>query len=260
MEKFDAVLNTNHIIDWLKQKFADYGPEAKAVIGMSGGKDSTIACAFLVQALGADRVIGVIMPDGYMVDEGLAQTICESFGIKHSIIPIDGITSKFYEAYSNCFDNEINSTILTNTPARIRMSMLYAVAASCHGRVVNTCNRSETEIGWFTKWGDGVGDFSILENYTVSEVIEMGLELYERGVIADSHWITKIPDDGMCGQSDEEKFGFSYEALDNYLTYGIVPDINAMTKIRTMINNSRHKKNVYIDSPAKLSVEEKVWF
>ena len=261
----DPNKEVDYIINWIKEQFAMYGKDTKAVIGMSGGKDSTIAAALLKEALGPDRVVGVIMPENIMKDKDLAKTICDHLKINTSIINIGEITKQFYDVYCReLYDNNPDadiSMVLTNTPARIRMAMLYAVASSCHGRVVDTCNASEIYVGWSTKWGDGAGDFALFHNYPVRYVKMIGYELAKRGVILED-WVDKIPDDGMCGCSDEEKFGFSYDELDDYMINGITPNVDKLTKIKDMNKRGQHKgRSIHIDFPKLLTEheEDKVW-
>lgn len=257
----DPNKEVDYIISWIKEQFAMYGENTKAVIGMSGGKDSTIAAALLKEALGPDRVVGVIMPENIMKDKDLAKTICDHLKIKTYIIDIGEITERFYDVYCRELYSNDMSMVLTNTPARIRMAMLYAVASSCHGRVVDTCNASEIYVGWSTKWGDGAGDFALFHNYPVRYVKMIGYELAKRGVILED-WVDKIPDDGMCGYSDEEKFGFSYDELDDYMINGITPDVDKLIKIKDMNKRGQHKgRSIHIDFPRLLTEheEDKVW-
>lgn len=257
----DPDKEVDYIISWIKEQFAMYGENTKAVIGMSGGKDSTIAAALLKEALGPDRVVGVIMPENIMKDKDLAKTICDHLKIKTYIIDIGEITERFYDVYCRELYSNDMSMVLTNTPARIRMAMLYAVASSCHGRVVDTCNASEIYVGWSTKWGDGAGDFALFHNYPVRYVKMIGYELAKRGVILED-WVDKIPDDGMCGYSDEEKFGFSYDELDDYMINGITTNVDKLTKMKDMNKRGQHKgRSIHLDFPKLLTEheEDKVW-
>ena len=248
----DPIRETNHIIHWLKGKFADYGEDAKAVIGMSGGKDSTIAAALLCQAIGSERVVGVIMPNGDMRDKDLAVDICKHLNMQHYVIDISDAVDCLYHALYNRDIDYNNPTIATNTPARIRMTTLYAVAATCHGRVVNTCKESEQYIGWSTKYGDNAGDFAVLRNYPVRWVKQIGYELVNRNILK-LEWVDKSPDDGMCGMNDEEKFGFTYEELDEYIINKKCLSANSAAKIKRMFKNSRHKNNINMPEPMPIS-------
>lgn len=231
---------TEDLINWIKKYFED-NPNGKAIIGISGGKDSTIAAALCVKALGANRVVGVMMPQGVQKDIADSRKVCELLGIINFTIDIGGAVN----ALCNSFDTEVdydrcildNPMVKTNLPARIRMATLYTIAAFYpNSRVVNTCNLSEDYVGYSTKYGDAAGDFSPLGNLTVREVLEIGDDLslpYEL--------VHKAPSDGMCGKTDEDNLGFTYEQLDDYiLGTGEVPD-NIVEKITRLHNMTRHK-------------------
>lgn len=234
-------------IQWIKEYFKD-NPDGKAIIGISGGKDSTIAAALCVEALGADRVIGVMMPDGAQIDIADSAEVCSILGIESLYVDIAraywGLSVELATAiYGDRRDiqpvSEVvsNKMYATNTPARIRMTTLYAVAAFYpNSRVVNTCNRSEDYVGYSTKYGDAAGDFSPLGNLTVREVLEIGDEL---GL--PEHLVHKTPSDGMCGKTDEDNLGFTYDELDDYiLGTGEVSD-ETKAKIERLHKSSRHK-------------------
>ena len=220
---------TEEIITWIKDWFKDKsGP---AIIGIYGGKDSTVCAALLIKALGKDRVIGVMMPNGDQKDINDSIKVCDLLGFKSFTINIGNMYNSLNEeiikkvrvqqteskylihTIENTPNYVINEPIYsTNTPARCRMVVLYGISALFNGYVVNTCNLSEDWIGYSTKWGDAVGDFSLLNKLTKSEVVKLGDYLglpYEL--------IHKTPSDGMCGQSDEEKLGFTYDELDEYI-------------------------------------------
>ena len=227
-------------INWIKDYFKD-NPNGKAIIGISGGKDSTITAALCVEALGADRVIGVMMPQGKQKDIADSIEVCKLLGITNFTIDIGGSVNSLCHAfdmevdYDRCILN--NPMVATNLPARIRMATLYVVAAFYpNSRVVNTCNRSEDYVGYSTKYGDAAGDFSPLGNLTVREVLEIGDEL---GL--PEHLVHKTPSDGMCGKTDEDNLGFTYEQLDDYIlgTQKISPEIEE--KIKRLHKATRHK-------------------
>lgn len=233
---FDAKNEVNHICDWIKDYFSANGTGCNAIIGISGGKDSTVAAALLIKALGKDRVIGVQMPNGNQHDIDISNEVISFLGIKSINVNIGEACTKLYEAISwgDCVEN---TKITTNTPARLRMATLYAIAAIYNGRVANTCNYSEDFVGYSTKFGDGAGDFAILKSYTVAEIKMIG-----RALGIPDKFIDKIPEDGMCGKSDEDNLGFSYEVLDNLLMKNVYPSANIYEKIMAMHARSIHKE------------------
>jgi NAD+ synthase len=224
-------------INWIKEYFKD-NPDGKAIIGISGGKDSTIAAALCVEALGADRVIGVMMPNGVQSDINDSVEVIKLLNIE----PLEINIGRAYKALSDSISIEygvysLPSIITTNTPARLRMTVLYMVAGMYpNSRVVNTCNRSEDYVGYSTKYGDAAGDFSPLGNLTVREVLEIGDEL---GL--PEHLVHKTPSDGMCGKTDEDNLGFTYNELDDFiLGTGRVSE-ETMDKIGRLHKATRHK-------------------
>ena len=226
------------IIDWIKEYFIKNGPECKAVIGISGGKDSTVAAALLCKALGPNRVIAVQMPQGFQYDIDVSNEVIDYLEItEHYNINIGSACQEIFLSLPN--DIRIQPQVTSNVPARVRMNILYAIAANRHGRVVNTCNRSEDYVGYSTKFGDAAGDFSILSNYTATEVKEIGIEL---GL--PKNFIEKPPEDGLSGLTDEENLGFSYDVLDNFLLNGITPPYEIYKNIE-----QRHKRNLHKISP-----------
>ena len=214
---FDAEKIKNECVQWIRDFFENNGKGCNAVIGISGGKDSSIAAALCVEALGKDRVIGVLMPQGEQHDIDKAYTLVNHLGIRHYVVGIkdavDGILSNI--------PNELEVTAQTkqNLPARIRMATLYAISQSVNGRVCNTCNLSEDWVGYSTRYGDSVGDFSPMSNLTVTEVKEIG---YLLGL--PKELVDKIPIDGLCGKTDEENLGFTYAELDIYIRTGEIAD------------------------------------
>ena len=242
--------NYDIIIKWIKDWFKDKsGP---AVLGISGGKDSTVCAALLAEALGSDRVIGVMMPNGVQVDIKDSKKVIEFLGIKGVEVNIVNA----YNALSNAIDinNLTKSSIdckayITNTPARLRMTTLYGIAALCGGFVCCTGNKSEDWVGYSTKYGDAAGDFALLNNLTKTEVVELG-----EYMSLPSYLIHKTPSDGMCGKSDEDNMGFTYETLDKYILEGLPPkSLEIKMKIDKMHNNPNTKlKLIPMPSPADL--------
>lgn len=243
MAKINVNREIEKIIDNIKDYFVSNGNEnTKAVIGISGGKDSTVAAALLVRALGRDRVIGVLMPQGKQKDISDSRKVCEILGIKSYEIDIGYTCAELYRAIDEVYDNDhmvaSDPVVSTNTPARIRMATLYAVAALVGGRVINTGNASELYVGYTTKYGDLAGDFALFRNYYVRDILEIGVALNE----IPSHLVLKAPGDGMSGKTDEDNLGFSYEVLDAYLIEGKYPDYDTLTKIETRHERNQHKR------------------
>lgn len=218
----------NYIVDSIRNWFNINGKCCKAVVGISGGKDSTIVAALCAKAIGRDNVIGVSMPDESQ-DSKLAKEICAFLGIGFIEVPIWPMVSCFYNVAKS-------DQAKMNIPPRIRMTVLYAIAQTYNGRVMNTSNLSEDWIGYSTRWGDSVGDLMVLSNYTATEVKEIGYNLD-----LPKEWVDKTPDDGLPGSMpDEEKFGFTYKVLDRYIKTGECEDIFIRKKI-----DDRHKKNLF---------------
>jgi len=218
MYKFNVKQTAKDVVAWVKEQFeTTASPETKAVIGISGGKDSSVAAAVCVAALGKDRVIGVLMPQGEQADISCSYQLVNHLGIKYYEINVGDTISAEMKAVGSVLD--ITDQAKINTPARIRMTTLYAVAACVGGRVINTCNASEDYVGYSTKYGDSAGDISPLSDLTVTEVIAIGDEL---GVPYElTH---KTPIDGLCGKTDEENLGFTYATLDKYIRGEITLD------------------------------------
>lgn len=234
----------DEIVQWIRDYFEKNGPKCDAVIGISGGKDSSICAALLAEALGKDRVVGVMMPNGIQSDISDSQEIVNLLGIKNVTVNIkdgvDGLYGAINEALAqgNAGAECLSRDSMINTPPRLRMSTLYAIAQALPngGRVVNTCNRSEDYIGYSTKYGDAAGDFSPLANLLVHEVIQIGEEL---GV--PERLTRKTPSDGLSGMSDEDKIGFTYATLDHYVLTGECEDEETKKKIDRMHMLNLHK-------------------
>ncbi|MBR6984439.1 MAG: NAD(+) synthase [Ruminococcus sp.] len=236
MYTFDAEKVTENLVNWVKTYFEENAsPDTKAVIGISGGKDSSVAAAVCVKALGKDRVIGVLMPQGEQSDISCSHLLVNTLGIKSYTINIGETVSTFMNEFSKSLEPTSQATI--NTPPRIRMTTLYAVAASVGGRVVNTCNLSEDWVGYSTKFGDSAGDFSVLADLTVTEVLQVGDLL---GLPAEL--VHKVPSDGLCGKTDEDNLGFKYAELDRYIR-GLT-DLSDKPELKEKIDRL-HRNNLH---------------
>ena len=226
------------VIEWIKQYFKDNGKDCNAIIGISGGCDSSVTAALLVKALGKDKVIGVLMPNGDQYDIDCSYQLVKFLDIKHYVININ----KPYLELTNEIDTKLKidsksyDIYRTNTPSRLRMATLYGISGLFNGRVANTCNLSEDYVGYSTKFGDSAGDFSPISNFTKTEVRELGEEL---GL--PKNLIYKVPEDGMSFKSDEEKLGFTYEVLDKYIRTGEIDDLKIKEKIDKMHLANLHK-------------------
>ena len=204
-------------MEWIRDFFAKNGPDCNAVLGISGGKDSSVAAALCVEALGADRVIGVLMPCGEQADIDCSLKLVNHLGIRHYIVNIKDAVEGLKAAMPA--DLPLSTQSITNLPPRVRMTTVYAISQSVNGRVCNTCNLSEDWVGYSTRYGDSVGDFSPLSRLTVAEVKEIGHLL---GLPYDL--VEKVPIDGLCGKTDEDNLGFSYAVLDRYIRTGEIDD------------------------------------
>ena len=216
MYQFDVKDATHKCVEWIKEFFEKNGPSCNAVLGISGGKDSSVAAALCVEALGKDRVVGVLLPNGKQSDIDCSYQLCNHLGIKHYVINIEKAFNGIVEEMNKALDVSEQSVI--NLPPRLRMSAIYAVSQSVNGRVVNTCNLSEDWVGYSTRYGDSVGDFSPLSHFTVNEVKQIGKYL---GL--PINLVDKVPSDGLSGKTDEDKLGFTYDELDKYIREGIEP-------------------------------------
>lgn len=230
----DGIKLKNECVQWIRDWFAANGPKCNAVVGISGGKDSTVVAGLLAEALGPGRVIGVLMPNGFQSDLNDAIKVCEHLNIKGTIVNIECINDDFLNIISGL---EIISSEQTkiNLPPRIRMSMLYAISQSVNGRVANTCNLSEDYVGYSTRWGDAVGDFAPLGGLLTDEVVAIGDAL---GLPHDL--VHKTPSDGLCGKTDEDNLGFTYDQLNSYIRIGSSGDVEVDALIK-----DKHDKNLF---------------
>ena len=232
--EFNAKKAKDDIVSWIKDWFDKNGSDCVAVVGISGGKDSSVVAALCVEALGKDRVYGVLMPKGEQHDIDVALALVNHLDINHTIINIKSA----YDAIVNEINNNIDLTkqAIINLPPRLRMSTLYAVSQSLNGRVANTCNLSEDWVGYSTRYGDSVGDFSPLSSFTVTEVKEIGRILGLPSIFVD-----KVPIDGLSGKTDEDNLGFTYDVLDKYIRTGICDDEETKKKIDTLHARNKFK-------------------
>ena len=234
MYNFNAEKTKDECIEWIRNWFDVNGPGCNAVIGISGGKDSTVTAALCVETLGKDRVIGVLMPNGVQADIDDSRAVVEHLGIKNFTIDISGAVSSTLKELENK-GIEVTDQARINLPPRIRMTTLYAVSQCHNGRAANTCNLSEDWVGYSTRYGDAAGDFSPLAHLTVAEVKAIGKLLKVPAFLVD-----KAPSDGLCGKTDEDNLGFTYAVLDKYIREGVIDDEDAKALI-----DKKHKMNLF---------------
>lgn len=239
MKTFNAKEVKDQVVQWIRDWFEQNGPGCNAVIGISGGKDSSVVAALCVEALGVDHVVGVTMPNGVQPDIDDSMKLINHLGIRHINLNIGSA----YKALMGEVEKELmasqNAVVsrqtVINMPPRLRMTTLYAISQSLNGRVANTCNLSEDWVGYSTRYGDAAGDFSPLGGLTVQEVKAIGKEL---GLPIDL--VDKTPSDGLSGKSDEDNLGFTYAVLDRYIRTGVCDDPAIQAKI-----DDKHVKNLF---------------
>ena len=238
MKEFNPKEVKDQVVQWIRDWFEQNGPGCNAVIGISGGKDSSIVAGLCVEALGKDRVIGITMPNGVQKDISDSMKLINHLGIRYFNVNIGetykalmGEVKKELESQNI----EVSNQTVINMPPRLRMTTLYAVSQSLNGRVANTCNLSEDWVGYSTRYGDAAGDFSPLGGLTVQEVKALGKEL---GLPIDL--VEKTPSDGLCGKTDEDNLGFTYVVLDKYIRTGVCEDPVIKAKI-----DDKHVKNLF---------------
>ena len=235
---FDAVKVKNDLEDWIKLWFSENGKNCNAVIGISGGLDSTVVAALCVEALGKDRVVGVLMPNGIQRDICFADMVCDHLGIKRYEINIKDMYNDVTMGVQLSGIKLTEQTRINISP-RLRMTVLFAVAQSLNGRVSCNSNLSESYIGYSTIFGDSAGSFAPLKNLTKTEVKLIAKELGLPMMLVE-----KDPSDGLCGKTDEDNFGFSYAVLDKYIRTGEIEDMNVKERIDQM-----HEKNLFKTQP-----------
>jgi len=241
LNKMDIKKIKQDMVAWVKDYFKKTIPGASAVVGISGGKDSSITSSILKEALGRDKVVAVMMPDGVQSDIEDSKELAKAVDLKNITVNIGPVTEAFIKAVNEGLKEqglEMSKDARINMPPRIRMAVLYAVAQSLEGGglVANTCNLSEDYVGYATKFGDAAGDFSLFANLTVEDVLKLGDECSD----VPQHLVHKTPSDGLSGMSDEDKIGFKYAELDKYIKTGEAP-AELKEKIERMHKANLHK-------------------
>lgn len=245
MANFDAVSVKNEVVAWIRQWFRQNGDGCNAIVGISGGKDSSVVAALCVEALGKDRVIGILMPNHQQPDIGDAYKLVDHLDIMHTVINVGQAIDNLSSHINSLNLRKVNpgteksvamsNQAIINLPPRIRMATLYAFSQSLNGRVANTCNLSEDWVGYSTRYGDSVGDFSPLSMLTTDEVIAVG-----KACGLPDELVEKVPADGLCGSTDEVNLGFTYRALNEYIRTGVCSDPQVKERI-----DAKHKANLF---------------
>ncbi|MBR6108380.1 MAG: NAD(+) synthase [Clostridia bacterium] len=232
---FDVKKTTEDMIRWIRDWFEVNGAGCNCVIGISGGKDSSVTAAVCAAALGTDRVIGVMMPNGVQPDIDYSHKLIEHLRIRSYTVNIKDSYDAIVGQVRSAIGGEPSKQTMINIAPRIRMTALYALSQSMNGRVANTCNLSEDWVGYSTRWGDSVGDFSPLAKLTVAEVLEVGRYLGLPDFIVE-----KAPSDGLTGLTDEDNLGFTYETLDRYIRTGV-----CIPEEKKELIDRKHKLNLF---------------
>ena len=245
---FDPVYARDRLVAEIRHYAKEQG-FAKVVVGISGGKDSTVTAALCVRALGKENVIGVMLPDEEQKDLEDSVWVCDTLGIPHTTInigvahnmllgEINYADAHYAKGFSVDGTNEKESDI--NVAPRIRMTVLRYITQCLGARLAGTGNLSETTVGYCTKDGDTSCDFSVLGGLTSVEVVQVGLTMDE----VPRELVLKTPSDGLCGMTDEEKLGVSYEDIHHYIRKDKEISNEAFREITFMRDHSEHKRHM----------------
>lgn len=242
---FDAVKTRDALVAAIRD-LAEKQDFQKIVLGISGGKDSTVCAALCARALGKENVYGVMLPDGEQKDISDSQRVCDVLGIRQRTINIGEmhrelrrITDQLGDAAAEGefpipYDRESD----VNVGPRLRMTTLRYIAQALNARLVGTGNLSEITVGYCTKDGDTSSDFALLAALTSVEVVEVGLTLEE----LPRDLVVKTPSDGLSGKSDEERLGVTYRQIHDFIRLGTCGDAETDEKIRRKERAGMHKR------------------
>jgi len=203
---------TKNVIDWTADFFNRVG-KTDAVLGISGGKDSSVVAAICAAALGKEHVHGVLLPCGIQKDISCSYQLVDHLGISYDVQDIETLVKESLALVPGA-DKSYDAK--TNVGARLRTNQIMVTAQTNNWLMANTCNRSENIVSYATLWGDTCGSFAPIDMLTTEEVIEIGDDLglpYEL-----TH---KTPIDGLQPLSDEEKLGFTYHEVNELIRKGI---------------------------------------
>ena len=244
--RFDAAAERDRLVAAVKALAAAQG-FTRVVVGVSGGKDSSVAAALCARALGPENVYGVMLPDGEQRDIADSRRVCEALGIRQRTLNIGAMHRALLAeveperpAAAGEFPLPFSRESDINVGPRLRMTALRYVAQALGARLVGTGNLSEATVGYCTKDGDTSCDFALLGSLTSLEVVELGLSMPE----LPPELVRKTPSDGLSGMSDEEKLGLSYRSIHDYLRLGTSGDPAVDARIRQKEAANAHKRRM----------------
>ena len=240
---FDPVSARDNLIRGIRELAREQGFE-RVALGISGGKDSTVAAALCARALGKENVYGVMMPDGVQKDLSDSVKVCAALGINRRVVNIGAIhqalSASFDQAEDGGFAVPASRQADINVGPRLRMTVLRYIAQALNARVAGTGNLSEITVGYCTKDGDTSCDFAVLARLTTVEVVAVGLTMDE----LPAELVLKTPSDGLTGRSDEENLGISYDDIHAYIRMGGCGRAEVDEKIRRRETANMHKRRM----------------
>ena len=238
---FDAAAKRDELISALRE-YAQRSGFENVVLGISGGKDSTVAAALCARALGKEHVYGVMLPDKEQPDIADSIKVCESLGIQKKTVNIGAMHRGLLEAVNEGegFDVPFDTESNINVPPRLRMTTLRYIGQVLHARLVGTGNLSEATVGYCTKDGDTACDFALLGTLTSVEVVEVGLTMEE----IPQELALKVPSDGLSGKPDEERLGVTYRQIHDFIRLGTSGSEEADAIIARKQAMNRHKREL----------------
>lgn len=245
--RFDAETVRDRLVELIRETAATQG-FSRVVVGVSGGKDSTVTAALCARALGKGNVYGVMLPDGEQKDISDSRAVCEALGIRQRTVNIDAIHQALKAVTDQNGNTEgdgefsvpVSRASDINVGPRLRMTVLRYIAQALDARLAGTGNLSEVTTGYCTKDGDTSCDFAVLGKLTSVEVVQVGLTMPE----LPGELVQKTPSDGLSGKSDEENMGLKYADIHRYLREGSCGDPQTDEKIRKREAANMHKRRM----------------
>lgn len=228
-------------IRWIKQYVEKTGAKG-IVVGNSGGKDSATVIGMATKAIGKERVVAISMPCYSNRDDFEdAKLVADTFGVKFLTVDLSNcyeeMEREIKSELSKIEIKELSKEATINIKPRLRMTTLYGIAQTLGYLVIGTGNLCEAMVGYTTKWGDSASDFNPIGNFTVEEVLEIG-----KYIGVPEKILKKAPNDGLGGQTDEEKMGITYHQIAEMIETGDTEDKLAKQKILKKCQYSKHKR------------------